>query len=579
MADGTTELLLHALSDGVIIVDADARITLFNAAAGEILGINHTTAIGTPILDVIPVSSLPDVLATGTPQYEQQLTWGNVTILTSRYPLRDRFGAIVGAAALFRDITEVVRLAEELTNLREIRLLNAAIFESTQDAISVVDERGRGVLVNPAYTRVTGLSQEEVIGQPCTVDIASGESIHMRVLQTGLPVRNQRLRVGPYRRDVVVDANPIKVDGEIRGSVAVIKDVSEIRQLHDQLADARATIRKLEARYTFEDIVGDDAGLQEAVERARVAAGTPATVVLYGESGTGKELFAHAIHNASPRRNARFVRVNCAALADSVLESELFGYEGGAFTGAARGGRRGLFEEAHGGTIFLDEIGLMPRETQTRLLRVLQEREVRRVGGNAAIPINVRVIAATNLDLSEAVRAGSFREDLFYRLSVVPITIPPLRSRMEDIELLTRVLLEKINGEYGRLVREVAPDAHAALRGWHWPGNVRELENVLRRAVVTMGPDETVLALEHLPPLSEAADGCFDIADVPGVARTPATLQREAIASLDEVRRNAETAHIRSALERTGGNRTRAAHELAISVRTLHYKLREYGIS
>jgi PAS domain S-box-containing protein len=308
-------------------------------------------------------------------------------------------------------------------------LLNDAIFESTQDAISVVDESGNGVMVNSAYTRVTGLRQEEVVGKPCTVDIASGESIHMAVLRTGKAVRDQRLRVGPYRRDVIVDANPIVVDGEMRGSVAVIKDVSELRRLHDQLEDARATIRKLEARYTFDDVIGDEPSFLEAMRKARTAAGTPATVLLHGESGTGKELFAHAIHNASERRNARFLRVNCAALTEGLLESELFGYVGGAFTGARRDGRRGLFEEAHGGTLFLDEVGLMTVNTQAKLLRVLQEHEVRRVGGTNAIPVDVRVIAATNLDLQEQIGRGLFREDLYYRLLVVPVTIPSLRER------------------------------------------------------------------------------------------------------------------------------------------------------
>jgi len=584
-------LLIDSTSDGIIVVNREFIVTVFNPAASRILRIDASDALGRPIGDVLPVTRLPTVLERGINEMEQRMTWGEVTILTNRYALRDADGSVFAAAAIFRDISELQRLAEEATNLREIRLLNDAIFESTQDAISVVDESGNGVMVNPAYTRVTGLHQEEVVGKPCTVDIASGESIHMAVLRTGKPVRDQRLRVGPYRRDVIVDANPIVVDGEIRGSVAVIKDVSELRRLHDQLEDARATIRKLEARYTFDDVIGDEPAFLEAMRKARAAAGTPATVLLHGESGTGKELFAHAIHNASERRNARFLRVNCAALTEGLLESELFGYVGGAFTGARRDGRRGLFEEAHGGTLFLDEVGLMTVNTQAKLLRVLQEHEVRRVGGTTAIPVDVRVIAATNLDLQEQIGRGLFREDLYYRLLVVPVTIPPLRERPRDIRPLADYLLTKINSEYGRAVRRIDEVAFELLMRHPWPGNVRELENVLRRGVVAMGLEETVMQADHLPSLGggKTAPGCIDAEAATGgagVTRTaPAPPGSQSTtggagewAPLDRVVADAEAAHIRATLAACGGNRTRCAAVLGVSIRTLQYKMQRYRI-
>jgi PAS domain S-box-containing protein len=583
-------LFLNTTSEGIVAVDVDGTVTLFNRAASQILGIDGDAAIGRPIRDVLPVTRLPDVVASGESELDRQLTWNSVTIVTSRYPIRDGGGRILGAAAVFRDITELQRLAGEITNLSEVRLLNEAIFQSTWDAISVVDEKGLGVMVNPAYSRVTGLKQEDVIGKPCTVDIASGKSIHMEVLRRGEAVRNARLRVGPYRRDVIVDANPIIVDGVIRGSVAVIKDVSELMQLHDQLENARETIRKLEARYTFDDVIGESAPFRAALERARVAAVTPATVLLRGESGTGKELFAHAIHNASERRNARFVRVNCAALTKNVLESELFGYVEGAFTGARKGGRRGLFEEAHAGTILLDEIGLMSLETQAKLLRVLQEHEIRRVGGTDSIPINVRVIAATNLNLREEVRRGNFREDLYYRLHVVPVEIPPLRDRPDDIPLLTEKLLIRINGEYGRAVTSVDDEAMNVLATYYWPGNVRELENVLRRAVISMNFDESVLRRRHLPALeSDSEDrGCEDDPP-PGEVSTgppkavpplnaPGKTSAEAMPLADVVAA-AEADHIVSVLGRCNGNRTRCAALLGISIRTLQYKLKRLGIT
>ncbi len=607
MESREVSLFLNTTTEGIIAIDRDETVTLFNRAASEILSIDAGEAVGRRIEDVLPVTRLPRVLESGEAEIDRQMTWLDVTIVTSRYPIRDEAGRIIGAAAVFRDITELQRLAEEITNLREIRLLNDAIFKSTWDAISVVDENGLGVLVNPAYSRVTGLKEEDVLGKPCTVDIVSGESIHMEVLRRRTPVHNARLRVGPYRRDVVVDANPIIVDGSIRGSVAVIKDVSELMQLNDQLKDARETIRKLEARYTFDDVIGESAVFLSAVERAKVAAVTPATVLLRGESGTGKELFAHAIHNASERRNARFVRVNCAALSDQLLESELFGYVEGAFTGARKGGRRGLFEEAHAGTILLDEVGLMSLDTQAKLLRVLQEHEVRRVGGNESIPVNVRVIAATNLDLYDAVRRGRFREDLYYRLHVVPVEIPPLRDRREDIPVLADKLLMRINGEYGRAVTAVSPAAMTSLRRYRWPGNVRELENVLRRAVISMAFDETVLKEQQLPPLERntsgldggaehadrrSADGSIAMeSDSPGSSGSTGATDAVPVSTgagappwdpgmlLADVVARTEEHHIRTCLAAAGGSRTECARRLGVSLRTLQYKLRRYRIS
>lgn len=608
-------LFLDSITDGIIAIDLDERITMFNSAASAILSIDGTASIGRPIREVIAGTRLPDILVDGHTEIDQPFSWHGVTIVTSRYPIRAESGEMHGAAAVFRDITELRRLAEEITNLREVRLLNEAIFRSTQDAISVVDEKGEGVLVNPAYSRVTGLARTSP--ETTRVTLADDAEIHRQVLTSGLPVHGRRMRVGPYKRDVIVDANPILVDGVIKGSVAVLKDVSELMQLHDQLDHAREKIRRLEARYTFDDVIGEDRGIIEAVERARTAAGTPATVLLSGESGTGKELFAHAIHNASERRNARFVRVNCAALSESVLESELFGYEGGAFTGARKGGRRGLFEEAHGGTIFLDEIGLMSLNTQAKLLRVLQEREIRRVGGNDSIPVNVRVVAASNLDLEREISRGTFREDLFYRLQVVPIRIPPLRSRARDLPILARRLLEVINNEWGRAVREIDDGAIERLQRHRWPGNVRELENVLRRAVVSMLPDEFVLRADHLPPMTSegesvdpagggapgatatspeygasATGGTPAVPTVDGVGSAREEIGRETDSivevggegafrrdlSLGEIAATAETAHIRAALAAHGGNRTRTAAALGVSLRTLQYKMKRYGI-
>jgi PAS domain S-box-containing protein len=531
------------------------------------------------------------VIDTGESELNGQVTVNGVTIVTNRMPLVNTAGEVVGAFAVFRDISELEELAEEITNLREIRILQEAIFNSTQDAISVVDENGIGVTVNPAYTKVTGFAPSEVIGKPCTVDIASGESIHLKVLRNKQPIRGERIQVGVEKKDVVVDAAPIIVRGELKGSVAVIKDLSEIHRLNSKLEQAQRIIRKLEAKYTFDDLIGEDGAFRRAVERARVAAGTPATVMLRGESGTGKELFAHAIHNASDRREKHFIRVNCASLSESVLESELFGYEEGAFTGAVKGGRQGLFEEASGGTIFLDEIGLMSLNTQGKLLRVLQEKELRRVGGTRTIPVDVRVIAATNIDLRREIDEGRFREDLYYRVNVMPIVIPALRERREDIPQICSHLIHRINQEYGRSIEGVTAEALDYVAAYDWPGNVRELENALRRAVITMAVSETLVDLAHIPPLHAAETRP---APPPGASpgelgdpgREPSTPGAGAVAgahhvedgTLAEVAARAESAAITRALETTDGNRQRAAQRLGVSVRTLQYKMRRYNL-
>ncbi|MGB9847061.1 MAG: sigma 54-interacting transcriptional regulator, partial [Desulfotomaculales bacterium] len=443
------EVILHSLHEGLIAVDRTGRVTLFNKAAEKILGIPAEKTLGRRVEEVIPNTRLHLVLQTGRPELDQTQKIGSTTILTNRVPVRDEEGNVTGAVAVFRDISEVLNLAEEITALRETRTMLQAIIEATQDAISVVDEQGLGILINPAYTLLTGLSEKDVLGKPATVDIAEGESMHLQVLKTGRAVKNVPMKVGPARREVLVDAAPIMVNNVIKGSVAVIHDVSEIRRLSEELARARRLIRKLEARYTFDDIIGVSASLRQAVAQAKEVAATSATVLLRGESGTGKELFAHAIHQASSRRQGPFIRVNCAAIPDSLFESELFGYAEGAFTGSRRGGRQGYFGEAENGTIFLDEISEINLGTQAKLLRVLQEREFTRVGESRPIPVNVRIIAATNANLERLIAQGKFREDLYYRLNVVPMEIPPLRNRREDIIPLTNLFLKQCNEKYG----------------------------------------------------------------------------------------------------------------------------------
>lgn len=464
------------------------------------------------------------------------------------------------------------QLASEVTNLREVQTLLEAIIQSTQDAISVADAQGRGILINPAYTRLTGLSPEEVIGQPADVDIAEGESMHLRVIRTKQPVRNVPLKLGRLKREVLVDVAPILVGNELKGSVGVIHDVSEIKRLTDELHRANHMIRTVQSKYTFDDIIGHSSAILLAVEQAKRAAQTPATVLLRGESGTGKELFAHAIHHESDRFGKPLIRVNCAALSESLLESELFGYEAGAFTGARRGGRLGLFEEASAGTLFLDEIGELTPATQAKLLRALQEQEIVRVGGTTPVPINVRLITATHVNLEQAVATGKFREDLYYRLNVLPIVIPPLRYRREDIGEIGKYIVYRHNQTYGRNVAYISDAAVAMLQSYDWPGNVRELENAIGRAMIHMAYHETVMEAYHLPELQRVELTNPPLSSV-GEARATDYVGRGM--SLQDMMRTVEGEIIRQALTQTAGNKTQAARRLGISLRSLYYKLSE----
>jgi PAS domain S-box-containing protein len=565
------DLIFNSTDDGMVGIDFQGLVMLFNRSAERMIGIDSEDAIGKHINDVIPGSKLTTTLETRRTEINQEVMLDNgLKIISNRIPMITEKDEVMGAFTVFKDITEVVNLAEEITNLKEIQTMLEAIIHSSDDAISVVDEEGKGILINPAYTRITGLTQDEVIGKPATADISEGESIHLKVLQTRRSIRGTRMRVGPKRKEVIVNVAPIIVNGKLKGSVGVIHDMSEIQSLTQELDRARRIIRTLEAKYMFEDIIGESEEMQLAIEQAKLGAKTPATVLLRGESGTGKELFAHAIHNASDRKFNKFLRVNCAALSENLLESELFGYEEGAFSGAKRGGKRGLFEEADKGSIFLDEIGELSANTQAKLLRVLQENEIVRVGGTKSISINVRVIAATNVNLEKGIADGSFREDLYYRLNRMPIQIPPLRNRKRDIPLISETLIAKINQDYGRNVDGITNEATNRLMEYRWPGNVRELENVLGRAIIFMKYNETTIEVHHLPPL-ESTSG----PEREDNRKNKGSAARDLNSQLEEH----EKKIIQEVLEQNNGNKTAAAKTLNVSVRNLYYKLEKYNIA
>lgn len=331
---------------------------------------------------------------------------------------------------------------------------------------------------------------------------------------------------------------------------------TERRRLMDENIHLREELRE---RYDFSNIIGNSGPMRQVYEQVAQVARTNTTVLIRGESGTGKELIAHAIHYNSPRAKKPFIKISCAALPDSLIESELFGYEKGAFTGA-QGRKKGRFEMAEGGTLFLDEIGDLNLSTQVKLLRVLQEREFERLGGTESVRVNVRLIAATNKDLEKAIADGTFREDLYYRLNVFAIFIPPLRERKPDVLLLADHFLERYSAEHGKNIRRISTPAIDMLMSYHWPGNVRELENTIERGVLVC--DGSVVHGHHLPPTLQTAEASDTVTSI----------------SLTETVEAYEKDLIQDALKTTRGNRSRAAKLLNSTERIINYKVRKYGI-
>lgn len=439
------------------------------------------------------------------------------------------------------------------------------ILESVQDGICVVDRSGEVTYVNPSYLRIVHKTPEMVVGQNVFETAADGN--RCAVMRSGIA------RIGSIRHKkdgttIVANVNPIFVDGEIAGVVSVIKDITEIQTLMERLSQVSAKAEYLEQELlrtkktaqAFANYIGKSGKVVDVLALASKAADSSANVLIRGESGTGKEVIAEGIHYASGRRRGPFIRVNCGAIPGALLESELFGHEKGAFTGAVRR-KLGKFELANHGTIFLDEIGELDKNLQVKLLRVLQQKEFDRVGGEETIHVDVRIIAATNRDLEAMVREGTFRDDLYYRLNVIPIILPPLRDRPDDIPLLVEHFIEKISKENKKDVRGITPDAMQMFMHYRWPGNVRELENVIERVITLMDTDLITAAM--LPSYIKG--------DIAG--REVQSLADDTVLPWEEY----EKQIIANAL-RQGTSFNGAAKLLRISHKTVAAKARKYGL-
>lgn len=385
-----------------------------------------------------------------------------------------------------------------IENIRIIELLPweqrekqlQAVLDSIGEGIIAVDNKGVITNINPVAKKILSLAQEEVIGR-LIKEVLGGKLPILKCLQTGKPYFNREMvfNTPKARLHYLTSGRPLTDrNGKVIGAVASLKDMNEVHKLVYDVTKPYMT--------TFNDIIGQSPALKQAINLAKLVAKGAATVLIRGESGTGKEIFARAIHMESVRRNQPFVPINCAALPDALLESELFGYVEGSFTGAQKGGKAGLFEFANKGTIFLDEIGEISPHIQAKLLRALQEGKVRRIGDTEENSVDVRVIAATNRNLEEMIKKGDFREDLYYRLNVVPLYMPALRERKEDIKLLTDFFIQKIGQRQGKNITDISRKALDKLYKHDWPGNVRELENVLERAIILA--DQDAVDEEHI---------------------------------------------------------------------------------
>ncbi len=429
------------------------------------------------------------------------------------------------------------------------------ILDSINEGVFTIDLDWRITSFNQAAEHITGVLKKDALGRLCSevfhANVCENECSLKKTFETGRPVVNATAHIVNNKGFTV----PIRIstailkdkNDNVIGGVETFQDLSQVEQLR----------KELQSRHTFEDIVGRSPAMMRLFEMLPLIAESSSTVLIEGPSGTGKELFARAIHNLSPRRKKRFVAVNCAALPDTLLESEFFGHKAGAFTDA-RKDKPGRFALAQGGTIFLDEIGDISPALQVRLLRVLQERVIEPLGSTESVKVDVRVIAATNKDLSNLVREGKFREDLYYRIRVVHLELPALKDRREDIPLLVDHIIAKHNRLQGKNIAGISFEASTRLMGYDFPGNVRELENIIEQAFVLCGGD--IIELHHLPP--ELRPALASPAGDSGLTNLRA-MERHLIA---------ET------LRRYAGNRKRAARDLGIDSSTLYRKIRDLKI-
>lgn len=469
-----------------------------------------------------------------------------------------------------RQRTSPASLESILPESSELRLRWLAnILNSIYDGLVVVDAESRILYANPAYSRLMGVPVGKVLGKKLS-DIEPQSRI-LEVLRTGKPLVDDPSHVHSVGIDIVTSITPLFEGEKLVGAVAIFRDVSEVLALQEKLRLALDEVEKstrelqeLRARFLqADDVVYKSAAMRKLVDLALRLAKVDSNVLITGESGVGKEVFAKLIHRASPRADGPFVVINCGSIPETLLESELMGYERGAFTGAKAEGKKGLLEIANGGTLFLDEVAELPLSLQVKLLRVIQEQQFRRVGGTKLIKVDVRFLAATNKDIKALVQQRLFREDLYYRLNVTSLNIPPLRERREDIEPLVRFYLDHYNRRY-KLKKRLHPEVLRLFQGYAWPGNVRELQHLVERLVVS-SPTEVITLQDET------------LRDYFGESMAGEQVMVTGLLPLREAQEQLEKQLIAEALKLQGSIRKAAPH-LGVDHSTLVRKIKKYGL-
>ena len=454
------------------------------------------------------------------------------------------------------------------------RLHLSDILDKLDDGVIAVDAEGRICFENEAYSRIVGVSERKTIGR--NLHVVEPDAILLKVLETGEPIYRNRQLIHSVGKFVAMRIYPIVKNGKIKGAYSIFQDVSEFDKLnqefHRMAGIAREYGNQLNEKQSLSHlkIVRRSPVYDKVLDKALTIANTDASVLIRGESGVGKEVITRLIHENSHRSGKPLITVNCAAIPDSLIESELFVYEDGAFTGSRKGGKLGKFELAHEGTLFLDEIGDMPYAMQAKLLRALQEGEIERVGGSKSISVDVRIIAATNQNLEEMIKAKQFRQDLYFRLNVVGITVPPLRERKEDIIPLINHFLQKNNEKYKKHI-SISPEAYHQFEAYEWPGNVRQLQNYVESMVIMTDEDGTVRSVPLALYKSESSQ---DVCEESLIDDLQNSFLLEEVSFAEAVRRY-EQRLIRAAVESCDGNRDLAIKKLGISRRTFYRKLQD----
>lgn len=569
------DLVLNSINYGILAVDRKGMISACNAVARKFLDIDGQL-IGNPVASVPQASELLDFIHSNPHHHERRITFQGRTLCVHSVSGSDDETVI-----LLRDVTESDKIRAELKSCKKLNKELEGIIASSHDGILITDGEGNVLKINDALLRITELTREHFLGHKMESLHENGhfhaESIESRARKEQKTVTGiQKIRTG---KEVMVTSTPMFDDqGNILMMVTNARDMSEIINLQEQLAQSREVSSRLQTEFNrmLEDdlraneMITESPTMYRIIEMSRRIAGSEVTVLIQGESGVGKEVLAKLIHVWSKRRGA-FIKVNCGAIPQHLLESELFGYNRGAFTGANREGKPGIFELAAEGTLFLDEIEDLPLDLQVKFLQVVQDRAFIRLGGTRVIKLDVRFIAASNRELNKLVAERKFREDLFYRLNVVPITIPPLRQRKEDVPLLVNHFLNRYNAKYG-MEKTMAPALLNNFMNYPWPGNIRELKNMIERLVITCS--DNIIDFEAMgTKLNISSRNLTDQTVAPEAGH-----KEEPLSTLKEVVEEAEKNILSGALKKYRNSR-QIGRALGISHTAVLKKLKKYHLA